>query len=238
MSTFIDTTAHSIFLTLIVEYKMIDPQPYISAATQELNKPTFELTKQHLQVMEIELENGYPKVARVNLNHYEDTVAVYFHIKNERFFLVVNVAKSSIPNIKWIWVESGHRVYLTATTETLSYEDLSSILPYGNLSGWSKGDLQRNNKLKYNFTRISYEPNMNEAYGLEEKLLELLKELEKEADSIRELTKKAKTYISVCKHQYISANAGILLDLETLSRLSALNLALDIDTYICGQEIE
>jgi len=58
------------------------------------------------------------------------------------------------------------------------------------------------------------------------------------AVNIMEFAKKACASISICKYQYISANAGIFLDTEIMARLSSLNLKLDIDTYIVGEEMK
>ena len=70
-----------------------------------------------------------------------------------------------------------------------------------------------------------------------EELLDLvLRELEKDIEGVIELSKKATAYISICKYQYISANKGIHLDTEIISRLNRLNIALDIDMYIVGKE--
>lgn len=217
---------------------MNDYEKYISIAAKELFDPTFEVTKQYLQVMDVEIENGAPRVARVDLNHARTSIAVYFHVKGERFFIVVNVSNDERPKVEWVWVESGHRAYLTATSKDINYEELSSWFPSGPLKGWSKGDMKPNGKVAYEFTRVSFEPNTNEAYGLKEKLIELLNCLDKSSDAVTNLSEKSEAYISVCRHQYISANAGINLNLEIIRRLSALNLELDIDTYITGREIE
>ena len=211
---------------------------YITTAIQELTHPEFEVTKQYLQVMELEFEDGAPKVARVNLNHADDSVAVYFFIKGERFFIVVTLTRGESPTVQWVWIESGHRVYLTATSETLTYDELSSQIPFEPLSGWSVGDVKPNGKASYDFTRVSYEPIKNEAYGLEEKLHELIKEIECESEIIRNLGEKSNSCVAVCKHQYTSANAGVHLNVKLLNGLSAMGLALDIDTYIVGNEIE
>lgn len=217
---------------------MTDYEKYISIAIQELLEPTFEVTKQYLQVMKVEFEKESPRVARVDLDHVRESIAVYFYIKDERFYIVVNLSKGSLPEVEWVWIESGHRVYLTATSDELMYEELSSCLPFEPLTGWSKGDMRKSGKVANKFTRVSYEPNLNEAYGLEEKLLELLRNLEKSTEAVRKLVEMSSAYISICRHQYISANAGIHLNLDILHRLSALNLELDIDTYIVGNEIE
>ena len=188
--------------------------------------------------MDVELENEAPRIARMDMDHSSNSVAVYFHISDEDFFIVVNISKDGKPEVEWVWIESGHRVYLTATSDTLAYEELASYLPYDSLTGWSKGDLNRGGKRVHKFTRVSYEPNVNEAYSLEGKLLELLLDIEKIPEAVHSLVGNSNAYISICKHQYVSANTGIHLGLDILHRLSALNLELDIDTYISGKEIE
>jgi len=120
---------------------MKDHDIYISTAIQELIKPTFEVTKQYLQVMDVEFDKNSPKVARVDLDHTNESIAVYFYIKDERFYIVVNLSKAERPAVEWVWMESGHRVYLTATSDELKYDKLSRYLPLEPLTGWSKGDI-------------------------------------------------------------------------------------------------
>lgn len=215
---------------------MNQEQQYIETASLELLVPTFEVTKQYLAVMEVKKNNGVPEVARINVKNSDDVVSVYFPIKNERFFIVVTLKTKSKIEVNWVWIESGHRVYLTATSKKYTYQELKNYIALQPLSGWSKNDLRPSNT-KYGFSRISYEPNTNEAYGLEEKLLELLESLEKDKEEILKLGKQASAVISVCKQQYISANAGIHLDIKTINKLQKLNLSLDIDTCISGTEI-
>src|SRR5205085_2103758 len=99
------------------------------------------------------------------------------------------------------------------------FEELSKDLPFEPLTGWSKGDFRKNGKSQYSFSRVSYQPFASEAYEMEKQLELLLTELEKNAESVRRLTGKATAYISVCKHQYVSGNAGIHFDIETINRL-------------------
>jgi len=216
----------------------MDKDRYVSTAIQELLNPTFEVTRQHLEVMDVELENELPRVARINLELHDETVAVYFYIKNERFFIVVNVSKVNSKLVEWVWIESGHRVYLTAISKIQSFLELSKYFPFSDLTGWSIGELRKNGKSKHQFTRVSYEPILNEAYSLEEKLIYLLKELEEYSEAMQKLVEHTGAYISVCRNQYISANAGIHLNCDIIHRLSSMNLELDIDTYISGNEIE
>ena len=216
---------------------MDQEQKYIEVANQELLTPTFEVTKQYLAVMEVEISNGIPKIARINYKDSKNIFTVYFSIKNEKFFIAVSVKTKPRIELNWVWIESGHRVYLTATSKELTYKELANLITLQPLTGWSKGDFRSNKKSKYDFSRVLFEPNTNEAYELEEKLHELLEDLDKNRKEVINLSKQTNAFISVCKNQYISANAGIHLDLKTIKRLQKLNLALDIDTYIYGTEL-
>lgn len=215
---------------------MTTEKQYIKIAIKELLNPTFETTKQHIEVLEVQTINGEPEIARVNFS--DDLVSVYFKVKNERFFLVINVNKDENPQPAGTWIESGHRVYLTATSENFSLQELEKFLDLKPLTGWSKGEKRPKGKSEYTFSRISFEANENEAFDLKEKLSELLTEIEKDRDGVLKLTENADTIISVCRHQYVSGNAGIHFDIETIDRLQKLKLAVDIDTYIVGDKLK
>ncbi len=215
---------------------MTNEKRYIEAAIKELFDPILELTKQHLEVLEVQTENENPLIARVRFS--DDFVSVYFNVKDEGFFLVVNVNKNENPEPIWTWIESGHRVYLTATSESLSFHELQEFIDLNPLTGWSKGEQKPNGKSEYDFSRISFEPNENEAYDLHEKLSELLTEIEMDRTSVLKLVSNSDAYISICRQQYVSGNAGIHFNLETVDRLQQLRLAVDIDTYIGGKELK
>ena len=207
-------------------------QIYKEKAIEEILNPKFTVTKQNLAINKIEFINGVPKIERIDLNYADNLVAVYFPFKGERYFLRININKSPHIEVDFVNTESGNNTYLTATSYDLTFQELAEDLTLKPLTGWSKGD-----KPQYIFSRILYEPFVSEAYELESQIDLLLAELEKDADKIRRLTIIANTYISVCRHQYINARAGINFSKETIKRLSNLNLSIDIDTYIVGKEI-
>lgn len=214
-------------------------QEYIDKAIDEILNPRFETTKQYLEVCGLEFKNGKPVIARINETHFDDKVAIYFQVKNEPYFIEVHLSKEDNIEVEFVWTESGHRVYLTATSEELAFEELSEFIKeFKPLEGWSKGDLKRNKKSAYDFSRISFEPIKNLAYSLDEKLELLLNELEKNVEGVRNLSKRSNTIISVCRYQYINGNAGIGFDIKTINRLNKLNLGIDIDTYIVGNIIK
>ena len=212
-------------------------QIYIDKAIEEILNPTFAVTEQYLEVNVVTIENGIPKVERVDSDFRDNLVAVYFPVKDERYFLQVNLEKTPAAKVDFVHIESGHKTYLTATSEDLTFEELSQNLIFKPLQGWSKGDLRKNGS-KHTFSRASFKPFASEAYEMEKQLNLLLTELEKDAESVIRLTEKATAYISICKHQYISGNAGISFDIATVNRLSKLNLGVDIDIYIVGNPIK
>ncbi|HLP20414.1 MAG TPA: DUF4279 domain-containing protein [Chitinophagales bacterium] len=217
---------------------MLNEQEFIDKARQELQIPTFELTKQYLAVLQIQMDNGIAAVARVNINHSTNLVAVYFKVVKEDFFVVVNVTKSPDLKIDWVWIELGHRVYLTATSEELDFSQLSGFLTLTPLTGWSKGDLQPNNKMHYKFSRVSFELNKELPFDLEEKLEDLVTALENDSEGIINLSKVAYISIVVYRYQYVSGNAGIELTSNMINRLAKLNLGISFDQYISGKAIE
>lgn len=216
----------------------IDAQPCIDKAIAEILNPQFAVTKQYLQVNEVEYEDGLPKVERIDLDYEDNLVAVYFPFKNERYFLQVNVRKVPEIEVDFVYTENGNNAYLTATSDTLNFDELCEGLSFEPLCGWSKGDFRKNGKSQYKFSRVSYDPFTSKAYDMERQLRLLLTELEKNAESVKLLAERAEAYISVCKHQYISGNAGICFDAELIKRLANLNLSVDIDTYIVGNPIK
>ena len=207
----------------------------LKIAKEELNAPKFEVTKQFLDVNKVEQnENGDYICDRYDINNKENAISFYFKIKEEEYFLcvIVNINDNLV---KWIYPENSNRCYLTATSEELSLKELSGITKLRYSSGWSKGD-KRKNGSTYNFSRINFEFFEKKSYDMENLLSLVLDILEKDKEGVTELTKKAFTHIAICKYQYINANSGIHLDIKTIERLSKLNLELDIDMYIVGNQ--
>ena len=215
-----------------------DIQKYADVAIAEVLNPALAVTRQYLETNEIAFENGKPTIERLDLNRSDNLVAVYFPFKNERFFLQVNVTKAPVVKVDFVWTENGTSTYLTAVSDELTFTELSHGFPFQPLTGWSKGDTKKDGKSQYTFSRLKFNIFNSEAYDLNQQLDLLLNELEKDVKSVKRLTEKASTIIVVCRHQYVSGNAGIHFDIQTINRLSNLNIGIDIDTYIAGNAIK
>jgi len=209
----------------------------IRKAISEIENPTFGTTEQLLEVLNVEKENGKLKVERVDFESLDETNVVYFRVKNEPFFLSVYFYKEN-NEIANVGTENGNQVYFTATSENRTFKQLSELTKLSGLKGWSVNDDRKIGKGKYSFSRLSFEPIESRAYDLDTKLKLLLTELEKNFDGIIKLTEMADTGIAIHHQQYISGNMAINFDIETINRLSKLNLGIEIDQYVYGNEFK
>jgi hypothetical protein len=70
---------------------------FINRAIQELFNPLFGTTIQYLEVLQLEIINEQPAIARINQT--TEFVWVYFKIKDERFFLVITMTNNDNPEV-------------------------------------------------------------------------------------------------------------------------------------------
>ena len=213
-----------------------DIQKYIDIAIQEVLHPEFEMTRLYLENNELELENGLPKVERVDTNVPNGMVAVYLKFR-EGFFLQVNLTKKPEIAVEYVWVESSNAISLTAVSEKKKFDDLAKCLSLVPLKGWSKGDNKETGDSNYIFTSVSYESAISNAYDMEAKLKLLLTDLETDTEGVLKLTQCSTAHISICRRQFVSGTSGVHFDAETINRLSKLNLSLDIETIIVGNPV-
>lgn len=209
-------------------------QKYIDVAINEIIHKEFGTTQQYLWVHEVEYENNLPKVQRIEDEYYwDDIIAIFFPIKDVWFFLEIHVTKSS-SKVHSVYIESWNKIYLTAISDTLSYEELIEWLHFEWLEWWSKWGVRQDWKSNHTFSRVSFEPIKNEAYDFNFKLFLLLNELEKNSEAIKQLSNKVDYIaIEVRRCQYIwNGNIWESLTNEEIKRLANLNVSLDIDIYI------
>jgi hypothetical protein len=221
-------------------------------ADTEFINPEWGITQQFLEVNKIKKINNeyvYDRYSIENQNitfhdnknkkiiekdYYE--IVFYYEIEKKKYFycIGVDIEKKEIARV---FMVNSNKCYLTATSEQLTLKELSEMTKLKYTSGWSKGDKRRNGSV-YDFSRINFEFYEKTSYELEEILPLILDELEKDIEGIKKLVRESCAYISICKYQYISANAGIHIDEKTIERLNKFNLSLDIDMYISGERFK
>lgn len=206
-------------------------------AIAEILSPTLQRTKQFLDVYTVQFDDDEPKIELVDHTSFAEYNAVYFSIKEEPFFLCIYFAKDSNEIIN-VEIEIANQVYFTVTSDKLSFEELYAFTTVSDGKGWSLNAKRNIGIGNYKFSRLSFEPIQSRAYNLELKLKNLLTELEKDAAGIKKLTEIADAVISIHLQNYCSSNMGLHFDTETINRISALNLSIDIDQYVSGTSIK
>lgn len=207
---------------------------YIECAIREIEEQSFELTKQYLKANAIQKEKNRYAIERIS--EQTEDITIYFKLYREKYFLGVCIDKNVI-EVTWVFIENSNECHLTASSDCLGLEELSRHLPFKYSKGWSKGEISNNGKSHQAFSCIFFEILPSHCYDTEEALSLLLDQLAKHKEEVDKLSKVSNLYISICKHQYLSSNAGLHLSADLIRRLSEFNLAVDIDTYIVGQPV-
>jgi hypothetical protein len=217
-------------------------------ADNEFNDPQWAVTRQFLEVNDIELLNneytyerysiGNQKFVFVDINNriekYCYEIVFYYKIKDERYFYCIGVDIDKKEITRVFMCESCY-CYLSACSENMTLQEMAKLTKLKYFDGGTKGEKTNRGRGFYSTSWIEYRFTNNESYFMEDALNMLLDELEKDEIGIKKLVKKTNASIQIVKYQYISANAGIEINTETIKRLYKLNLSFSIDMYICGE---
>ena len=212
---------------------MTDKQ-LIDIVSQELLDKTLGVTEQYLAVHQPIYKDNELVISRIDRDSEKETIVIYFPVVDEKFYFKAFIGKDNY-SIWSLTTEPWHRVYLTATSDSKSLNELASLTTLKHTDGFSKDDLRPNGKLKYTFSRISFLPNP-EPDTFENKLKSLLDFLEKDKDGVKKLADNADAYISVAMdiHNANGMIGGPHIDKDNGHRISNLNLAIDFDLYLSG----
>jgi len=224
-------------------------------ADSEIDNPQWELTKQYLEVNKIENINnvyiyerysihkkhGYYFIKETDekIEYISDVITFYYKVKNYQYFFCVeiNIKKEEI---EWIYMKNSTYCYLSARSENMTLEEMVNLTKLKYSCGATKGQKSYRGKKEIIFKTswVEYKFTNETSFEIEEALNILLDELEKDKEGIKTLAKRTNASIIFCKYQYVSANAGINLDVKTINRLNELNLGLNIDMYCQGEYIK
>jgi len=209
----------------------------IQKVISEIEIPQFDSTMQYLKSFSVDIENGKPKIELIERDVYNEVDVVFVRVKEEPFFLAFSFSKDN-SELLGTFTENSSQIYFTATSNSLTFQELSEMTKLKNLKGWSFDQLRPNGKSKYGFSRIIYEPIENRAFDFGSKMNRLLADLESDAEGIIEIAKLANAIVSIHLQMYISGNKGIFFNNQTIKTLNDLNLEVDIDQYVHGIKIE
>jgi hypothetical protein len=233
----------------------MDIENYKKIADNEIDNPQWKLTKQYLEVNEIlKINNEYiyerysihkkhgyyfTKESNDKIEYNFDVITFYYKIKKYEYFFCVeiNIEKKVI---EWIYMRNSTYCYLSADSENMTLEEMTKLTKLKHSSGATKGQKEYRGKkeITYKTSWVKYRFTNETSFEIEEALNMLLDKLENDKEGIKTLAKKTNANIVFCKYQYVSANAGMELDIKTIARLNDLNLGINIDMYCEGEYIK
>lgn len=171
-----------------------------------------------------------------NIVENHDEKAVYIPIADEHFYLTFYI-HSKNKEITGVSIEPGVSIYFKAISEDHTSTDLRNLIHLEITKSWNKGDLRQSKTGNYDFSCITIESD-KKADTFERKLDLLLSELMKDLDGIKKLSEIAEITIQSVIH-YHNGNGmigGPSLSDKNIKRLAELNLSIDFDFYISGNQ--
>ncbi|GAB2700911.1 hypothetical protein GCM10027037_27360 [Mucilaginibacter koreensis] len=206
------------------------------AALQELETQSWGATEQYLQIYEVVKAEGKPVIARIDMEEPKGLAIVYFSMVGERLYLAIGVDTQPEVAIRYINTESYNKVYLRASSETLTAAQIQVLSTLQASESFNKGELRKSGKVTYTYSCANYEPNP-EPDAFEDKLMKLLDYLEQDNAGVAALVMQADAYIQVDQdiHYGNGLIGGPYLSKEVIRRMSGLNLGIEFSQYATGK---
>ncbi len=210
-----------------------------NVAIEELCYPTLGVTEQYLEIHDVERLQGIPKVERVAVDEKDNLAIVYFKIQGERFRLAVYLQLQPVIAAYNVATENNTAVYLRATSESISANEIKAMTLLQATESFNKGDNRKFGKSSYNYSGLIFEPNLD-IDTFENKLDQLLSFLEQDRRGIKLLVEHAHAYIhaDIDIHYGNGLIGGPLISKESISRMCALNLAIELSQFVTGNPFQ
>lgn len=210
----------------------------IALIEDEFNQKTFAVTEQYLAIHSPIYIDNKLKVGRIDRDSEDGGIVVYLPVLDESFYFAVYI-DGETNQITGVDTEAHHRVYFTATSETLTADELMQMTVLPPTETWSKGDRRKHGNTTYNFSRFEIFPNP-EPDAFEDKLTKLLDYLEQDKEGIKRLVEKTDGYIQVAMdiHNGNGMLGGPDIDKTTIKRMSELGLSINFDLYVGGNKFK
>lgn len=206
----------------------------INLIQTEIENKSWGFTEQILEIHSPVYIDDIVKIENIILNNNE--ITVYLPIVGERFYLTFYI-DSIKKEISGISTQPYISVGFRATSENLSEYELKQITKLQITESWNNGDQRKSGKGNYAFSSIIIEPN-KKPDSFDDKLNQLISELENDIAGIKKLSEIANGYIQV--HMEFHNGNGVIggpnLSKEIIQKLNDLNLSIDFDLYVSGNQ--
>lgn len=212
-----------------------------NAAIAAVQFPEHDCDKQLLNPHEIKYADDKPQIEDIIIDKETGKAQVYFPVVDESYFIVVYVDIQPSVRVRIINASAGNRVNLFVESKDHTAEELVSMLGLPPDKQWSKGDFRpsrSNRKIPYSSTGLIIEPNSSLTGEVKDKLSQLINYLIPNKKEIIALSKEANVEIQIAYFGYKDEMWGINFNNEIVSKIAEMNLAVDVDMYASGPDLE
>lgn len=209
----------------------MNEQSFIARAIEEIQQQNFGTTQQFLEVHEVTSNNAGSLIT----DKQEDAVVVYFPVKGQAFYFAVYFAATAPFEIRGTHPEPSYSVFLQASSEDLSFEQLAAMTTLEFVTGWNKGEPRRSGKAYHSVSALRIELQLGPG-ELESRLHALLDHLAGDEEGIRKLRAAAQTRLQVIAvfHNGNTMLGGFSFSPSLLGKLNALGIEIDFDLHATG----
>ncbi|UOQ52495.1 DUF4279 domain-containing protein [Hymenobacter cellulosivorans] len=206
---------------------------------QELLTPSWEMTKQLLTCMEVELADEQPKIEGIVIRQDIGRATGYVAVKDEPFYIGVSFDIEGSIELNGVDAEPRIHLYYLATLEEQNSEFLLGLTQLTPSEIIRKGDLFTNKAGEYTYSGLSFE-SADTPGTFEEKLDEFLTYLEQDIPGISALAEHTgdnDIFITLRYHISTGIFTQLYLAKSHIVRLARLGLSVTFDQYVHGKPL-
>lgn len=210
----------------------------INLIKKELFNPTIEMTRQYLEILEVEYEDGLPKIIKIDFDESENTATAYVRVKREAFYLEFIVDTTDEGEVFSVDTCPYVGVAYMAVSKELTLKELLSLTKLNPDSTMLKGKPLSGRVSPAHFNKIEFYTGP-EPGSFMTKLNNMLDVLKEDIEGVKALCEKTDSkdlFVTIIWHKGTGAFTDIYLDTQTIDKLSALGLELTFDLYAAGNE--
>jgi hypothetical protein len=193
------------------------------------------MTRQYLQVLQIERQNGLPEI--VSIRRDGENYVAYVKVKDHSFYMAFTI---DCDNGDVMFVDSSPQVLIhySVRSDTVSVEQLKQLTHLSPTNMMKKGDsyLLGLHKKIYEYNGLEFSCS-GEPGEVDEKLRLFLSYLSSDADGIKSLVQETgenKVWITVIYHIGTGMFSGLFLTTDNIKSLANLDLEVVVDLYAVG----
>jgi len=207
---------------------------------RELINPTLEMTKQILDVLQIELVEDSFRIERIDIDDEKKEVTAYVNIRRTDFYLefIFNIADSI--DLYSVDTKPFIEISFFPTSETLTVDELQKLTKVQPHRKINKGEYFSNRKFQYNYNGLEYLSAKGPG-NITFKINSLLDLLETDIIGIKELssqTECSNLFVTISYHVGNGNFTGLWLEKEIINRLAKFDFELTFDIYAEGEKFK